>query len=534
MDHKLALAPDRTTTPNYVWRVLELFASYGTREAIVFDDTRRTYADLHASVFTLATALHGHGFRSGMSAAILLYNPPEAAALQLALHLLGCRTAWISGLDMSKRQRQEFLRTAEVDALIYDVRRRAEMGREIADADPHLPVFCLGPDGLGPDLLAAPRATTAPVDPADVPDLPDTLCQTGGTTGQPKLVHHRQRFFETVLLLSEQYLAQGQHPLRHATFFGYGHVAGQLPSLMTLFTGGTLFVHEGISFERIIRQIEAERVNSMLLFPALLYMMLDHPLLAETDTSSLRTVSCSGAPTAPARMAQAIARFGTAMRPTYGMTEVPFITALPNLTAEPDRPDRLGSCGYPYGDIHIEIRDEGGGIRAAREVGEVWVTGGLVMAGYWGQPELTRETVVGGWLRTGDIGFVDEDGYLFLVDRRKDMIITGYGATNVYCRPIEDILAGHPGVRAAAVIGVPDDAFGEVAYAYVVAHDGATVTEADLCERVRTEFDERWTPRGVEFVDSLPLTDIGKVDKKALRARHRVDTSHPGASRPGG
>jgi acyl-CoA synthetase (AMP-forming)/AMP-acid ligase II len=323
-----------------------------------------------------------------------------------------------------------------------------------------------------------------------------------------------------VLLLSQQYLARGEHPLRHATFFGYGHVAGQVPSMITLFTGGTLFVHEGISFERIIRQIEVERVNSMLLFPALLYMLLDHPLLAETDTSSLRTVSCSGAPTAPARMAQAIARFGAAMRPTYGMTEVPFITALPNLTVDPDRPDRLGSCGYPYGDIRIEIRDGLGRVRPTREIGDVWVTGGLVMAGYWGQPELTRETIVDGWCRTGDIGYVDEDGYLFLVDRQKDMIITGYGATNVYCRPIEDILAAHPGVRAAAVIGVPDEAFGEVAYAYVVTQDGATVTADDLQRRVLDEFDERWAPRGVEFVDSLPLTDIGKVDKKALRARH--------------
>jgi len=113
------------------------------------------------------------------------------------------------------------------------------------------------------------------------------------------------------------------------------------------------------------------------------------------------------------------------------------------------------------------------------------------------------------------------------------MIITGYGATNVYCRPIEDILAAHPGVRAAAVIGVPDDAFGEVAYAFVEAHAGATVTAADLRQRVLAEFDERWAPRAVEFVDSLPLTDIGKVDKKALRARHWVDASHPGASLAG-
>jgi fatty-acyl-CoA synthase len=142
------------------------------------------------------------------------------------------------------------------------------------------------------------------------------------------------------------------------------------------------------------------------------------------------------------------------------------------------------------------------------------------MSGYWGQPELTGQTLVDGWLGTGDVGYLDADGYLYLVDRQKDIIITGLGSTNVYCRPVEDVLAGHPGVSAAAVIGVPDGALGEAVHAVVVPAAGTSVTGEELCELVRSELNEIWAPKHVEFVDKLPLTDVGKVDKNALRARY--------------
>ena len=142
-----------------------------------------------------------------------------------------------------------------------------------------------------------------------------------------------------------------------------------------------------------------------------------------------------------------------------------------------------------------------------------------MMDGYHGQPELTAETIVDGWLRTGDIGRLDADGYLFLVDRAKDMIITGYGSTNIYSRPVEDALAAHPQVRAAAVIGVPADDTGEAVHAYVVAEPGADITAEEVRDFVIGELNEMWAPRTVAFVDALPLTAMGKVDKKALRAR---------------
>ncbi|HEY2577017.1 MAG TPA: long-chain fatty acid--CoA ligase, partial [Streptosporangiaceae bacterium] len=153
------------------------------------------------------------------------------------------------------------------------------------------------------------------------------------------------------------------------------------------------------------------------------------------------------------------------------------------------------------------------------ETGEVWVTGPLLMSGYWQRPELTAETMVGEWVRTGDAGYLDEDGYLYLVDRLNDMIVSHLAATNLYARPIEDVLASHPEVTAAAVIGVPDDAYGEAVRAYVVTVPGAAVTAGDLRDLVTSELEEPYTPRDVEFIDALPMTPLFKVDKKALRER---------------
>ncbi len=150
----------------------------------------------------------------------------------------------------------------------------------------------------------------------------------------------------------------------------------------------------------------------------------------------------------------------------------------------------------------------------------MWVSGSLVMDEYWRQPELTAQTLVDGWLHTGDIGYLDADGFLYLVDRSKDVIITGRGDQKVYSRVVEDILTSHPAILAAAVIGVPDEELGEAVHAFVVRRPGAAVTAEELHDLVATDLKALYAPRDVEFVDALPLTPMDKVDKKALRARY--------------
>lgn len=503
---------------SYVWRALELFEKYGDEEAIVSGDDRISYTELRAGVLGMAGTLLRQGWQPGSAIAVLVSNPYEALYLQFGAHLLGCRTAWIAW-NAPESHQVAFLRLAQVDAFVYDPRMHAALGERLARAVPELPAFCLGPGGVGPDLLAV-GVTGSTEDLPAVTTEPESLFQTGGTTGRPKLVHHGHLFFQTVLALSDAYLAAGEPRLRHLALSGCWHVSGQVPAMMTLFTGGTFYPVEVFRARDVLDVIERERITSVLFTPPLFYMVLDHPKLAETDTSSLDTISVSGSATAPARLAQAIERFGPVLRPTYGATESPFITALPKLGSEPGYSALLGSCGQAYGDMRIEIRNDSGEVLPAGETGEVWVAGGLNMRGYWGEPELTAQTLVDGWIRTGDVGYLDANGYLFLVDRVRDIIITWYGATKVYSRSVEDVLHSHPQVRAAAVIGVPDKKWGEKVHAFVVAAPGAQVTAEELRELVTAELDKRWSPQGVEFVDALPLTNAGKVDKKALRATY--------------
>ncbi len=511
---------------SYITRGLELFAEFGDEEALVADDRRISYRELRTGILDMAATLQDLGVRSGMSVGTLVGNPPEALMLQFALHLLGCRSMWIAS-NAPARQRFEFLEQARVDIFVYDARMFPEVGRDLAASIPTTPTFCFGA-GIGPDLTV-PRPDGAPAfDPSVVDHEPESVFQTGGTTGRPKLVHHRHSFFHAVHELADYWMSNGGHKLRHLALSGFWHISGQTPAIMTLFTGGTLVLYDGwFELPEVLSLLEQEKITSTLIPPPRLYDLLDEPLLAKTDLSRMLMMSVGGAAAAPARLTDAIAEFGPVIRLVYGMTEAPFITALPELDHDPEHPERLASCGQAYGDIQIEIRGEDRTPLPTGSTGEVWVKGSLVMAGYYGDPELTRQTLVDGWLRTGDVGWLDADGFLYLVDRTKDMIITGAGSTNVYSRPVEDVLISHPEIRGAAVIAVPDSDVGEAVYAYALRTENAMVTEEELRLYALENLNRIWAPAHIEFIDEFPLTEMGKIDKKALRARYHATARVP-------
>lgn len=503
---------------NYVWRVLDLFRSYGDAEAVVTGDRRLTYTDLADNVLSLATVLREHGFRSGQTVGILAGNAVETVYLQLGLHLLGCRTAWVGAVSPRPYQ-IEYLRRAGVDAFVYQVDERAPVAAELVEAVRPPQVFCLGPGGLGADLLAARPAGPAP-DPAEDTDEPQSFFQTTGTTGLSKLVHHRQSFYTALLAHAQRWLAEGRPVLRHLVISGFWHGSGQLAELMVLFTGGSVLLKNGFDPGDVLATIERERVTSTFISPAGLYELLNHPRLAQTDHSSLIMLNCGGSAASPARLAEAIDRFGPVLRIGYGLTEAPLITEFVGLDHDPDHPERLASCGRPYFDMRVEVRDPDGQVLPPGQVGEVWASGSLLMAGYWNEPELNRERLVDGWLRTGDLGRFDQDGYLYLVGRTADVIITGTGAIKVFAQAVEDVLTSHPQVRTAAVVGVPDPAMGEAVVAYVVPVADATVTGDELRELVSAKLRDVWAPKEVVFAPTLPLIGLGKVDKNALRERY--------------
>jgi fatty-acyl-CoA synthase len=520
----------KPSSANYVLRAFELFERYGDQEAIVWRDQRLSYANLISMTLSLTAGLRDHGVEPGSATALLVPDHPEAPALQLALHLLGCRAIWIASYAPPAAQ-LEYIELAKPDVLIYhpamlpasspvaELAARSALGRQ-TPAVRALSVSSPGAEGDRPsDLVPSLGRASGDRPPLAAGPDPQTLFYTGGTTGTPKLVAHPQHFYDVMLAIAAFYVASGEPPMRFLNGSSFSHVSGQLAGFLTLFEGGTLFLGQNSSMAEFLATIEREKVSSTFLTPALLYELIDDPLTGATDTSSLRYLNVGGGPASPARLAQAIDLLGPVVRLVYGSSEAPLICDLPFLDHDAEHPERLRSCGTPFADAKIEVRDPSGTALPTGEAGEVWVTGSLIMREYWTQPDLTASTLSDGWLRTGDVGYLDEDGYLYLVDRLNDMIVTSSAAANVYARPIEDALTSHPLVKAAAVVAVPDETIGEAVHAFVVTTPGAEVTAAELKATVRDQLNNLHSPRGIDFVDHLPLTPLGKVDKKVLRRR---------------
>jgi acyl-CoA synthetase (AMP-forming)/AMP-acid ligase II len=417
---------------------------------------------------------------------------------------------------VTRREVDGHLSATRPDVVLYDDRSVNPLGRQVAQ---RLGVLVLR---LDTDLLSYQGISESIVDISA--GEPDTVFQTSGTTGAPKLVHHRHEFYRQIHRLAEQIAAAGEPRWRHLSMSVLSHVSGQLAGLLYLFSGCVLIPMENWDPVEFLSTVESERVSSTFVPPPDLYELLGHPALDEFDTTSLRMLSVGAA---PARLLEAISRFGPVLRITYGLSECPFISANTFLTGDPAGEKQLSSAGLPYGDVTVEIRAEDG-ITAldTGQVGELWVRSNLNLAGYFEQPKLTADTLHDGWVRTHDLGYREPDGFLYLVGRSQDVIISGRNCRKVFPRPIEDALAAHPQIRAAAVIGVPDPTVVEAIHAYVVAVPGESVTEVDLITRVRAELADFWTPRTIDFVDRLPINGIGKVDKNALRA-HYAATHDP-------
>jgi fatty-acyl-CoA synthase len=259
----------------------------------------------------------------------------------------------------------------------------------------------------------------------------------------------------------------------------------------------------------------------MPVFPSMVYMLLEMEQAHRTDFSSLRHALCAGSPMSPDRLEEAIKVFGDVFHQGYGQTEALVITWLHPQEQSLETPEgrrRIASCGKPVLGVHVRLLDDSGSDVPDGEVGEICVRSPYTMREYWRRPDDTAKAFEGGWLHTGDMGRVDENGYYYIVDRKKDMIITG--AYNVYSQEIEDVLTEHPAIAEAAVIGVPDAKWGEAVKACVVLHRGAEVDAQEIIAFVRERKGPVQAPKSVEFLDYMPLTQALKADKKLLRARY--------------
>lgn len=409
-----------------------------------------------------------------------------------------------------------------VEVLVFDAARFAGRARELAGGLPALRLLAIGPSALADDIgrLAAsfpPRPLVAPrVEPDDVM----RLGYSGGTTGRPKALASLQRVGLATLQVMMSEWEWPAAPPRLLTCAPLSH-AGSAMILPTLLKGGEMLVLPGFDPEAVMQAVQDYRINCMMLVPTMIYALLDHPRLDEFDLSSLETVFYGASAISPSRLKEAIERIGPVFMQFYGQSEAPMALAmLRKRDHDVTDPRRLASCGRPTPWARIQLQDEAGRPVPDGEPGEICVRGPLVMDGYRDDPERTAEALRGGWLHTGDIAVRDAQGFLRIVDRTRDMIVSG--GFNVYAREIEDIVSEHPAVARVAVIGLPHEKWGEAVTACVVLKPGMTASAEELIAAVAARKGSYQAPKTVEFVAAIPETAVGKPDKKALRTRFAV------------
>ncbi|MGW7574836.1 AMP-binding protein [Streptomyces sp. NPDC054765] len=500
------------TFRTYVEENLDALSTDPTREALVHEGRRITAGEFRALVHRMARALQARGVDRGATVTLLSGNLPEIIAARYAANLIGARVNHLYN-KLSAESQADIVRDVETRALIVDP-RHAERAAEVTELAPVPEVFVLGPAKVGTDLLElAAGQSDEPFASLARPDDVCTIRHTGGTTGHPKGIcttFDQARWFHGVL---EQEPESGRRQLVCTTL---AHAAGLMAD-STLHSGGTVVLLDDFDPGAALAAIERERITDVFLMPPMLYQLMDHPDARRTDTSSLRMLTYGGCQASPARIADAVRAFGPVLMQGYGQNEAGGISMLSQEDHDLQRPERLRSAGKVLPGVEVAIRDESGRDLPAGEHGEVCVRSAMIMKEYWKQPELTAEVLRDGWLHTGDIGFLDDEGYLTIVDRIKDMIVVVGG--HVYTTELEDLLNSHPQVLQSAVFGVRDADRMERVHAMVVRVPGSTVDEQQLCEMVCSERGAMYEPARVTFAEALPLTDAGKPDKKELRRR---------------
>jgi fatty-acyl-CoA synthase len=501
--------------PTVCGQTLRALARYPSREAFSWPGGSITYRGATELIGRLQKVFMRLGLKPGARVAFLTANRADTWCAGVAAQLSSLAITWLHPLGSLEDQLFQ-IEDSEAEMLVVDSDTFRDRGGDLAARASGLKtVFTLGPANYGVDLLAAvdaagtatPRCFAGPGDIA-------TLNYTGGTTGKSKgvLRTHREYGGFASAILSDFEIPDTP---RYLTVAPISHVAGTkvLPALMR---GGTVHMLRGFDPEAVLKTIERERINFTLFVPTMIYVLLDHPALDKTDLSSLELLLYGASAMSPSRLVEGMNRIGPVFSQLYGQTECYPVSVLRKTDHDPKTPELFLSCGFPIAACEVRILGDDDQEVATGEPGEICVRAPHVMAEYWKRPEQTAETLNNGWLHTGDIARSDERGYMFILDRKKDMIVSG--GFNIFPREVEDVLSQHADVAMVAVVGVPGDKWGEAVTAVIVAREGARPNVEELISLVKARKGSAHAPKHIKFVNELPMTGVGKVDKKVLKA----------------
>lgn len=480
-----------------------------------------SFAEAQAHSCQVANGLLARGIGKGSHGAVLAGNDPAAWLCVVGLWRAGVAWVPLNPRDAAPES-AALVGGFDVDTLFF----QAAFAPVVATLQASCPglkhIICI--DGkvegaLGLDELMAGAPTTAPAIAASNDDV-IAIMPTGGTTGLPKGVMQTNRNLSLSILngvINTPY-APGE-PIVNLAGAPMTHSAGFM-SISATARGGKVVVLTKPDPLSLLDTIERERVTELFLPPTVIYALLEVPGIETRDFSSLRYIMYGAAPMSLDKLRRAIAVFGPVMHQGYGQTEAPgsiaFLRPGDHFVNGQIAPDsRLSACGLPSVTNAIAIKDDAGTSLPQGQSGEICIAGDIVMKGYYKQPDKTAETIMNGWLHTGDIGHLDAEGFLHITDRKKDVIITG--GFNVYPSEIEQVIWSHPAVLDCAVIGVPDDKWGEAVKAVVELKPGMSADPQAIIALCKDRLGSVKAPKSVDFIASLPRSPVGKVLKKDIR-----------------
>ena len=484
---------------------------------LIDDESTRTYGETQAATHCIANVLIELDCRPGTKVAV--FSPNRGQSFECILGLLRASCVWVplnskNGLE----ENCHILRSFDVEILLYhsSLQDSVEAYRARVPGLRH----ALRMDGAVPgsvEQLMQTVPASATLDLAMVPNEVTTVFPTGGTTGLSKGASWTHHTWQTMIANLWSAFPAHKDPV-NLVVAPMTHAAGAV-AMILMAAGATLVILPGFSQKRVPEAIERHAVTHLFLPPTAIYMLLADPDVRRWNYSSLEYFIYAAAPMSVDKLREAVGIFGPVMAQTFGQAEAPmFCTALTpedHRIALSDHPARLSSCGRPCLLSDVAIMGDNGQILNVGEVGEIVIRGPLVMSGYYRNLEATAEASRFGWHHTSDLGYRDADGFVYIVDRKRDMIISG--GFNIYPSEIEQVIWGHPGVQDCVVIGVPDEKWGERVKAFIEPKPGENVSVASVDAMCRDNLGSVKTPKEYEIRAELPRSAVGKVLKRALR-----------------
>ena len=497
---------------------------YADKVAVVSDGRRISFAQINSRSNRLARALIKAGVEKGDRVGVLLPNCAEFIETDFALIKSGLVRLPINP-RLKPSEYAYMLNDAKASTLVFG----STFAEDIQKLQPSLgSVQRFIQVGSEPsDFASDYESMLASVEGSDISvdieaSAPYQILYTSGTTGKPKgaVTSFRSRLSTLATVLIEEMKVEADDALLSVAPLAHGGGTKILPHFIR---GAKNVLLPKFSLEMFCETIAAEKITTTWMVPTMITMLLELPDLKRYDLSSLKTVVYAAAPMPEATLRRALETFGNIFVQVYGLSEAPNpVLLLPREDHVVDGTDRqvkrLQSAGREVFGVSVRVVDPEGAPIKPGDIGEIIIAGDNIMTEYWNLPEATSETIKDGWLYTGDMATVDEDGYVFIVDRRKDLIISG--GFNVYPREIEEEIYKHPAVLEAAVIGVPDDRWGESVKAIVACRPGMTVDASELIAGLQDSLSGYKKPKSVEFMDALPKGPNGKILKRELKDKY--------------